>query len=141
MQKVTFDARAKRLLQRYGPGQAVLVAAVNSYGLPGEALTVERYSAALAERDPELVRLDATQAQGVPVYAHRRVAAYAHWRPLRVTAHGFGPCTTSVSSMRTRSGATCCAGSARIPANTPTHRTPRSRAFKRPVRLMEYKGE
>ncbi len=91
MQTLTFDARAQRLLRSYGPGQAVLIAAVNSYGLPGEALTVERYSAALAERDPELVRLDAPQAQGVVVYAHRRIAAYARWRPLRVTAHGLGP--------------------------------------------------
>jgi hypothetical protein len=85
--QLMFDAGAQRLLQRYRAGQALLITAVNNYGLPGETLTAERYSLALAERDPEVIRVDTLQ--GVPIYAHHRIAAYAQWRPLRVTAHGF----------------------------------------------------
>lgn len=91
LEQFVFDAGAQRLLRRYGPGQGLLITAVNNYGLPGETLTAERCSAALAERDPELVRLDTRGAVPAPVYAHRRVAAYARWRPLHVTAGGLGP--------------------------------------------------
>jgi len=86
--RLMFDAGAQRLLQRFGAGQALLITAVNNYGLPGESLTVERYSLALAERDPEVERVDTLQ--GVPIYAHHRIAAYAQWRPLYVMAHGLG---------------------------------------------------
>lgn len=86
--QLMFDARAQRLLQHFGVGQSLLITAVNNYGLPGETLTVERYSLALAERDPEVERVDTLQ--GVPIYAHHRIAAYGRWRPLRVTAHGLG---------------------------------------------------
>jgi len=86
--QLMFDAGAQRLLQHFGAGQALLITAVNNYGLPGETLTVERYSLALAERDPEVAHV--ATFQGVPIYAHHRIAAYARWRPLRVTGHGLG---------------------------------------------------
>jgi len=89
MDQLTFDAGALRLLRRCRPDQGLLIAAVNNYGLPGETLTIERYSRALAEHDPDTVLLDTRL--DVPIYAHRRVAAYARWRPLGVRAGGLGP--------------------------------------------------
>ena len=89
MNNLMFDARALRLLDRCRPEQGVLITAVNNYGLPGETLTVERCSVAIAEHDSELVLLDTVR--DVPIYAHRRVAAYTHWHALRVTTQGLGP--------------------------------------------------
>ncbi len=91
LEQLVFDAGAQRLLRHYQRGQALLITAVNNYGLPGETLTVERCSATLAERDPDLVRLDVPHMLPLRIYAHRRVAAYARWRPLHVTTQGVGP--------------------------------------------------
>lgn len=81
---VTVDDRARQALGRQRSGQALLVTILSSYGLPNEALSVEWCSRHEAEHDPTLTKLG--QEGSVPVYVHRRVAAYARWRPLRLTA-------------------------------------------------------
>jgi hypothetical protein len=82
------DDRARRMLERCRPGQAVLITVVGNYGLPGEMLTVEWCDAAQAAHDPDLVFLE-TQL-GVPFFIYRRVAAYARWHTLHLTAQRLG---------------------------------------------------
>jgi len=85
---LVFDARARRLLDHSRPGQAVLITIVGNYGLPGTALTAEWCQARQAECDPDLLHVDS--CHGVPIFAHRRVAAYARWHELPITARSFG---------------------------------------------------
>jgi len=80
------DANARRLLTHARPGHAVLITIVGNYGLPGAVLIAEWRLMAQAERDPDVARL--AVEQGVIIYAHRRVVAYARWHALPVTAHG-----------------------------------------------------
>ena len=79
-----WDDKALRLLEQRRPGQAVVVTVVCDYAMPNERISVEWSGAESAGRDPDLLQLDTPCA--APVYAHRRVAAYLRWKPLRVTA-------------------------------------------------------
>lgn len=82
------DERARRLLECCRPGQGILITVVGNYGLPGETLTVERCTATRAARDPDVVLLETRL--GVPIFIYRRVAAYARWQPLHLTARRWG---------------------------------------------------
>ncbi|HZS92046.1 MAG TPA: hypothetical protein VFE42_31750 [Chloroflexota bacterium] len=82
------DDRARRVLERCRPGQAVLITVVGNYGLPGEMLTVERCEAEQAAHDPDLTVLEAPL--GVPIFIYRRIAAYARWHTLHLTARRLG---------------------------------------------------
>jgi len=82
------DANARRLLTHARPGHAILITIVGNYGWPGAVLTAEWRRTAQVERDPDVERL--AVEQGVMIYAHRRVAAYARWHALPLTAHGGG---------------------------------------------------
>jgi hypothetical protein len=82
------DNRARRVLERCRPGQAVIITVVGNYGLPGEMLTVERCEVQRAAHDPDLVLLEAQL--GVPIFIYRRIAAYARWHTLRLTARRLG---------------------------------------------------
>jgi len=82
------DVAAQRILDDMVPKEAVLVTIVNSYGLPGASLTVERYPRAWVAHDPDIVLM--SDSFGTSIYAHRRVAAYGCWQPLRLTGHGAG---------------------------------------------------
>jgi hypothetical protein len=83
---VAVDAKAARLLGHRRPGQAVLITILCTYALPIETLTVEQLPEAWAAPDPDLAYLGTLA--GVPLYAHRRLAAYARWHPLTLTASG-----------------------------------------------------
>jgi hypothetical protein len=83
---LSLDARARRLLTRRRPGQVLTLTIVSNYGLPGAMLTVEWRPGQQVEHDPDLVYVGIEQ--GAPIFAHRRLAAYARWRPLCLTAHG-----------------------------------------------------
>lgn len=83
---LSLDARARRLLARRRPGQVLSLTIVGNYGLPGAMLIAEWCPAQLVEYDPDLVYVGIEQ--GAPIFAHRRLAAYAHWRPLCLTARG-----------------------------------------------------
>ena len=85
---LTLDARARRLLARHRPRQVLILTIVGNYGLPGAMLTAEWRPIEQVEYDPDLVYVGIEQ--GAPLYAHRRLAAYARWRPLCLTAHGPG---------------------------------------------------
>jgi len=61
----------------------VLITIVGGYETPFDMLTVEWRHAAGARQDPDLVLIE--DRDGVPIYAHQRIAAYARWHPLRVT--------------------------------------------------------
>jgi hypothetical protein len=78
------DLGAQRLLERH-PGKAVVidVIRVRYYGVPSESLAIKWRRARDVEKDSSLKRIDVQQ--GVPIYAHPRVAAYARWHPLRIT--------------------------------------------------------
>lgn len=83
---LSLDARARRLLARRRPGQVLVLAIVGNYGLPGAMLSAEWRPVEQVEYDPDLVYVGIEQ--GAPIGAHRRVAAYARWCPLCLTAHG-----------------------------------------------------
>jgi hypothetical protein len=85
---LVFDAKARRLLDHRRAGNAVLVTIVGNYGMPGSTLTAEWRPLEHVMHDPDLVQLDVQS--GVPIYAHRRLAAYARWHPLQVTTHSLG---------------------------------------------------
>jgi len=85
---LTPDANARRRLAHARPGHAILITIVGNYGLPGAVLAAEWRQAVQVERDPDVERL--AVEQGVTIYAHRRVAAYARWHALPLTAHGRG---------------------------------------------------
>jgi hypothetical protein len=80
-----FDDTARALLRRRrGHGLSILF--VNGYGLGVEGLSVEWCRSAGAEHDPGLTFLGTYD--GVPIYVHRRLAAYLRWHPLRLRAGG-----------------------------------------------------
>jgi len=78
-----WDVKALRLLEQRRQGQAIVVSVVCDYAMPNERINIEWSGAESAERDPDLVQLDARA--GVLVYTHCRIAAYLRWQPLRVT--------------------------------------------------------
>jgi len=78
-----WDVKALRLLEQRRQGQAIVISVVCDYAMPNERINVEWSGAESAERDPDLVQLDARA--GVLVYTHCRIAAYLRWQPLRVT--------------------------------------------------------
>jgi hypothetical protein len=92
---LTFDDKALHLLERRHPGQGVVVKLVRlpGYGLLLDALSIGWCKREAMERAADVVALG-TQ-RGVPLYADRRVAAYARWHAIPVTAwalawwHGF----------------------------------------------------
>jgi hypothetical protein len=79
---LAWDDRALHLLAHQRPGQAVVITLMPLRGY-GEALTVKCCSVRAAACTPVFVWLE--DQQGVPVYAHRRVAAYVRWKTLRLT--------------------------------------------------------
>ncbi len=87
MNMVDFDQKARRLLhdrRRKHDGQAIIITSVCTYGMADETLVVEWGSAPLSERASDLVK--GAVVDGVPVYLHARLAAYARFNPLCVTA-------------------------------------------------------
>jgi hypothetical protein len=80
------DEQAVQLLAHHRPEQALVVTVIYPRGHwgPTGMLTVRWCRRSEAARDPRLVFL--CVREGVPVYVHRRVAAYIRWYPLRVTA-------------------------------------------------------
>jgi hypothetical protein len=62
---------------------------VGNYGLPGELLFADWCRGEYAQSDSDLARLG--EQQGVPIYAHRRVAAYGQWHVLGLTARHWWP--------------------------------------------------
>ena len=82
------EAKASQYLRRRQVDQAVLITIYCNYGMPLEALTVELNPRQILRRDPTVALLG--DVQGVPVYANRRVAAYARWHALRLTTQGPG---------------------------------------------------
>jgi hypothetical protein len=85
---LVFDAKARRLLDHRRASNAVLITIVGNYGMPGSTLAAEWRPLEQVMHDPDLVRLDVQN--GVPIYAHRRLATYARWHPLHVTTHSLG---------------------------------------------------
>lgn len=86
--QLDLDPAARRILDGLPPTDAVLITIVNGYGLPGASLTVERCPRAWVAQDPDLMPMG--ESLGAPIYAHRRVAAYGRWQPLRLVGHGAG---------------------------------------------------
>ena len=87
---LVFDDKALQLLERHRPGQGVAIMLVRlpGYGLLLEALSIGWCSRKGMERKADVVQLG-TQ-RGVPLYADRRVAAYARWHTIPVTAWTLG---------------------------------------------------
>ena len=94
---LVFDAKARRLLDHRRAGNAVLITIVGNYGMPGSTLAAEWRPLEHVMHDPDLVRLDVQN--GVPIYAHRRLAAYARWHPRDVSTHNLG-CSPSFAVER-----------------------------------------
>lgn len=87
MSMVDFDQKARHLLndkRRKHGGQAIIITSACTYGMADDTLVVEWGSAPLSERNCDLVK--GTVVDGVPVYLHTRLAAYARFNPLCVTA-------------------------------------------------------
>ncbi|GEM_PF-3273731 len=81
---IAVDNKASRLLEHRRQGQAVLITILCNYALPTEALTAEWSHVEWAAHDPDLAYLGTLS--GTPCYVHRRLAAYARWHPLTLTA-------------------------------------------------------
>jgi hypothetical protein len=80
------DACAMHLLAHQRPGQALVITLTRRRGggLPMEMLTIRWDRVSAAERKAHLEQLDVQQ--GVPIYVHRRLAIYARWHALPITA-------------------------------------------------------
>lgn len=86
--QLIIDVKARQLISHRKTGQAILITILSSYGMPSQALAVESCNQQTVTADPDLVWL--TDVNGVPIYAHQRVATFIRWQPLCLTAHGPG---------------------------------------------------
>ena len=83
---LVFDDKALHLLERQRAGQGVVIKLLRlpGYGLLLEALSIGWCSCKELEREADVVPLGVQR--GVPLYADRRVATYARWHAIPVTA-------------------------------------------------------
>ena len=83
---LAFDDHALCLLAHHHPARAVVITLTRRPGgaLPVEMLAIGWSRIGAAERDAHLVRMEVQQ--GVSIYVHRRLAAYARWHALPITA-------------------------------------------------------
>lgn len=81
---VTLDNAVRLVLRCHNKDQAVVITTVSNYSLPCEGLAVSWYAKHEAEHDPSLIFL--SSQEGIDMYMHQRLAAYARWKPVHLSA-------------------------------------------------------
>ncbi|MCL4544621.1 MAG: hypothetical protein M1118_08520 [Chloroflexi bacterium] len=81
-----FDAKALSLIERAPSSHGLLLTINSNYGMPGALVCAEWCSRDYGDHDPDVVLLETIS--GRPVFAHRRLAAFARFQTLRLTTRG-----------------------------------------------------